>query len=98
MVLKHIMITVRVLKQEIKKFQQEAKSSPKILCRSQDHGKAVDNGLSVGKVVQFLYVKNTSSVSREYVWHAWVSTGDDVVRRPAGCATALAQIVQDDLA
>ena len=43
----------------------------KILRQSQDRGKAVDNGLSVGKVVQFLlYGKNASSVSREYVRHA----------------------------
>ena len=45
-------------------------------------------GLSVGKLVQFLlYGKNASSVSREYVRHAWMSTSDDFVRaagrRPA---------------
>ena len=43
----------------------------KLLRRSQDRGKAVDNGLSAGKVVQFLlYGKNASSVSREYVRYA----------------------------
>ena len=76
-----VCLSVRAI-QEIEQFRQEAKSSPKVL--HEDRGKAVDNGLSVGKVVQFLlYGKNASSVSREYVWHAWVSTGDDFVRRPA---------------
>ena len=62
-------------------------------------GKAVDNRLSVGKVVQFLlYRKNASSVSHEYVQHAWMSTGDDFVRPAADRATVLAQIGRDDLA
>ena len=58
--------------------------------QSQDRDKAVDSGLSIGKVVQFLLNgKNASSVSREYVRRAWMSAGDDFVRT-AGRATALA--------
>ena len=64
-----------------KNFDKRPNRLQKIIRRSQDRGKAVDNGLSVGKVVQFLlYGKNASSVSREYVGHAWmISFG-----RPAG--------------
>ena len=63
--------------------------------RSQDRGKTVNNGLSVGKVVQFLlYIKNAIDVSREYVRHAWVST---VMISSAAPFTALVQIVRNDL-
>ena len=71
----------------------------KILRRSQDRDKAVDNGLRVGKVVQFLlYGKIASSVSHEYVRHVWMNTGDDFFRTAARGMTALAQIVPDYLA
>ena len=52
-------------------FDQWPNRRQKILRFSQDRGKTVDNGLSVGKVVQFLlYGKNAGSVSREHVRHA----------------------------
>ena len=64
-----------------KNFDKKPNRRQKILRRSQDRGKAVDNGLSVGKVVQFLlHGKNASSVSCEYVRHARMSTGDNFVR------------------
>ena len=67
-----------------KNFDKRPNRRLKFLRRSQDRGKAVDNVFSVVKAVQFLlYGKNASSVSREYVRHAWMSTGDDFVRRPA---------------
>ena len=46
-----------------KNFDKRPSRRQKIVRRSQYRGKAVDNGLSVGEVVQFLlYGKNASSV------------------------------------
>ena len=63
--------TMGITNKRSKNFEKRPNRRQKIHHRSQDRGKAVNKGLSVGKVVQvLLYGKNAISVSREYVRHA----------------------------